>query len=265
MKIYKIEITQKDIKKYKIQNTDSGYIIDELAFSVGQWTSNDMDENNIDYQPSEPYMFNFEDDMLENTKTSEQLYKLAKDLGVSLNANWERLASEKGLQVGATVALLNSDQWEELLTAYEDRLRSDYTGSISDEWNKELQGDIDSYHDNLYNEWLNGGRDSKGVVYEISKYYTENTDGEYGNKTHVYTFTMEEEDIQNAKDHGYNKNQLKSFLLSQIKESSDAKKRKEIQEREERKARWDKETVYKKDRAEREVKEREDKLLTHTA
>ena len=91
-----IDIKPKDVEGWNFSS--SGQVIDELAYCAKQWESNDLWESNIEYEPNEPYNFNYEDDLLENTKTSDQLYKLAKDLRISLNANWERIANEQKIQ-----------------------------------------------------------------------------------------------------------------------------------------------------------------------
>ena len=255
-----ITISKKDIKDFSF--SDSGQVIDELAYCANQWTSNDLMENNWGYEPNEPYMFNYEQDLLENTKTADQLYNIASILNVSLNANWERLADEQGLQAGACLALNNEQLWNKLLEAYEYNLQSNGTESFSDNYNKELQDAILSFNDDPYEEWLNGDhRDFTGVVYEIAKYFTDERDGSYDQKNDTYAFTLNDTDIENYKDQGYRINQIKKALLSDIKASGNARKSKDQAENEKRKAERERLAQYKKEQAEQAEKERKEKLL----
>lgn len=271
-----ITITEKDLNKYKpVWTSDagkeyphsfspSGELIDELAYACGQWTSDDLWDNNFEYEPNEPYHYNYEKDLFEHTKTQEELYELAEELDTGATIPTKKTK----LQAGAYMALNNPDQWNDLLKAYTSRLQEDRTDGISEAYNKQLQKEIYSYNNDLYREWLYGGqeRDNNGVVYEIAKYFTEARDGSYikydpKTKTDAsYTFELNEEDIENAKDLGYKKNQIKSYLIGQIIDSCKAREYKDKQKNEERKAERERLAKYKAEQAERAKAERIAKL-----
>jgi len=217
-----ITITEKEFNKAKIKNkliyksTDdkeyahsfspSGMLIDELAYCAGQWTSEDLYCNNCEYEPNEPYNFNYENDLFENTKTDKDYYNLNVLLKVSYIPSLHNVAIHgSDLQCGAFIALNYPDQWNELLDLYTEKLKGDRTEGISKKYNDELQKEINRNSDYLYREWLNGDhRDYNGVVYEIAKYFTDERDGsytKYDNKTKTdasYTFTLNEDDIEKA-------------------------------------------------------------------
>lgn len=257
-----ITITQKDIEKNKICNSPSGELIDELAYSAGEWTSEDLWGQNFDYEPSKPYSFNYEADLFEATKTLTQLQGLANSLDISIN---EGLFSGMNLQAGAYCALHMPEKWQELLTAYTEKLDEDGVDGISKAYNKELQDEKDSFNEDLYQEWLYGDhRNYNGVVYEISKYFTEERDGSYDKKSGEYTFTLGEEDIQNYKDAGYKKNQIKGALIDEIRSAGNARNQKEKVEMEKRKAERERLAIYKKEQADKAEAERKAKLLAMT-
>jgi len=262
----KITLTQKDIEKAKIQNSASSMLIDELAYSAGQWTSEDLYQNNFDYEPIEPYMFDYEADLLANTKTEEDIYRVIKELGIGMNANITTLAKKAKLQAGAWIALEQPEFFSTLLEAYTSYLKEHGTDqNISKDHAKELEEAKDSYYDDQYREWLNGDRSNyAGVVYEIAKYFTDERDGSYDKKAGEYTFELNEEDIENAKDSGYNKRQLKAWLLDSVRNSGNAKASKDRQEREERKAEREKQTAYKAEQKASAEAERKAKLLSMT-
>lgn len=275
-----ITITEKELlkaypkvegQKYKHCFSPSGMLIDELAYCAGQWTSEDLCENNFEYEPREPYSFNYEEDLFKATKTGDQLYAMAQKLEVSINANWSRLCKEQKLQAGACVALNNPGEWSNLLSAYTEKLQADGVDGISEAYNKELQDEKDSYNDDQYREWLNGDhRDYRGVVYEIAKYFTDERDGSYtkyneATKTDAsYTFTLNENDIETAKDNGYNKNQLKAWLLDSIIASGNDREREDKKKREARKEERERLAIYKKKQAEEADADRKAKLLAMT-
>ena len=252
-----ITITPKDIE------TDSS-LISELAGASKQWTEYDLWENNFEYEPDEPYDYDYETDLFEHTKNARDLYILATTLEISLNANWERLAKEQKLQAGACVALNNQEQWDELLKAHKEKLQTERTDGISESYNKELQESIDSYQEDLYREWLYGGRerDNNGVIYEISKYFTSNTNGQYDEKTGSYTFVLDEDDIQNYKDIGYKASQFKRALIDDIKTAIINVRTNSKLEQEKMKAERDRMKAYKAERAQQEAEERKAKLLS---
>ena len=256
-----ITLTQKDIEKHNIQNSSTGNIIEELAFAIGKYIPFD-DCNYYDYAPTEPYNYDFEADLLAHTENGDALYKLAQTLGVSLNANWSKIAYANNIQAGACVALNNPEQWQELLTAYTEILKDNQTDGISEKYNTEMQKELDSYYDDSYIEWLNGDRSNEGAVSIISKYFTDNRDGSYNKKENTYTFCIDDDTLQDYKDNGYTAAQTKRALLDSIKESSDAQKEKDRAENEKRRAEYAKTKAYKEERAKKEAEERKQKLLS---
>lgn len=257
-----VTITQKDIEKRDIQNTDSGYIIDELAYACGQWTSNELYENNFDYEPHEPYCYDFEADLFEHTKTKEELNNLAERLDVGCTLSKRK----SNLQAGAYMALHNPTQWQEMLTAWESALRMQDDWSegnfFSEKYQKELEEDKQSFHDDLYKEWLNGDyRGFHGVVFEIAKYFTDERDGDWDEKKAEYTFNLNEYDLEKYKEAGYRSNQIKRALLDEIKSASDSRCAKDRADREKRQKEYAETKAYKEQRAKEAEEERKKKLL----
>jgi len=100
------------------------------------------------------------------------------------------------------------------------------------------------------------------VVSEIAKYFTDARDGSYDNKSDEYTFTLNEEDMNTAKDSGYNKRQLKAWILNYIQNAGESHASRDRQASEKRKE----ERAIKKEREDRRAieksKERKAKLLS---
>ena len=259
-----ITITQKDIEKAGIQNSDSGFLIDELAYSAKQWTSNDLFENGIDYQPSEPYNYDFEADLLKNTKTWGMLNNIASQLGGCTIPSLITVARSK-LQAGAYMALNNPNEWEKLLEAYTDELKTNFTDGISQEYNEALQSEINDYEKQQFKEWLNGDYTNyRGVVYEISKYFTSNDEGSYDQEKNEYTFALDDEDVENFVDMGYHKNQFKKALLDHIKGASDSHRADERVKREKAQAEFKRLAEYKAEQTKANEKARKAKLEAMT-
>lgn len=258
-------------KDYRHTFSASGELIDELAYCAGQWTSEELWNNNFEYEPREPYMFDYEADLFEHTKTDKQLGKICVALANDDILKCTRTEDGDNLQTGAYYALHYPEQWAELLKAYTEKLNADGVDGISEAYNKELQDEKDSYSDDQYREWLNGDhRDYRGVVYEIAKYFTDERDGSYAKYDHKtktdasYTFTLNEADIETAKDYGYNKNQLKSWLLGEIISAGNAREYKDKIKHEERKTERERLAIYKKEQADKAEAERKAKLQAMT-
>lgn len=250
-----IVITQKDIEKAGIQNSESGMLIDELAYSAKQWTSEMLYSENIDHEPSELYNFDYEDDLLENTKTREQLKYILQKLEIDMPIGL-KVQNACNLYAGAQVALNSPDEWNEILEAYTEKLKDERTDGISKKYNKALQDELDDWHNDRYSEWLNGDRDYIGVVKSIAKYFIDSGQGEYNKKYHEYTFLLNDYDIEKAKDDGYNKRQLKKWILQSIMQSSENRAYADKAEREQRKAERERVAQYKKEQAEKADNER---------
>lgn len=271
-----ITITKKDLlkaypkvpdQKYKHTFSASGMLIDELTYCAGQWTSEELYDNNWEYAPRKPYSFDYEADLFEHTKTTTELLELASRLLVYIVPNDAMLKQKPPLQAGANCALNNHEKWAELLKAYTNALKEDSTDGISEAYNKALQDEQDSYNDVQYSDWLNGDRNYAGVVYEIAKYFTDARDGSYtpyDSKTKTdasYTFTLNECDINTIKDGGYKTNQAKKWLIDSIISAGNAREYKEKQEREKRKVERERIAIYKTKQAQEAETARKEKLL----
>lgn len=265
-----ITLTQKDIEKAGIQNSPTGRLIDELAFSVDQWTEEDLYSNNFEYEPNEPYNFDYEKDLFTKTKTLSDLHNVNEyceafsvEFISKITDDYDKKKSK--LQIGAFIALNYPTEWNDLLKEYTDKLNEDRTDGHSKDYNEQLQKEIDWYWNDMRKEWLYGDyRDYAGVVREIAKYYTDDRDGgKYDEKTGDYTFYFDEtcEQVDNWKNDGYKKNQYKRALLAFIKYYSNNQKEKQRAEREKRKEQREKEQAYKKEREQQAEQARRDMLL----
>lgn len=270
-----ITITQKDIEDLKLCNSASGMLIDELAYSIGEWTSDDLYENNLDYIPYEPYDYDYEADLFEATKTPEQFSGLVAKL-CSPNLYISFTKEELGnMQAGAYCALKYPNEWETILKAYKDELQSNGTDGISEAYNKQLQKEQDEWNDDQYHEWLHGDyRDWDGIVRMIAKYYTEDRDnGEYtpyNDKTKdeaSYTFEMDEEYLHeeycgcgDTFETCTEKMDYKKQILSVIQAKSNARKEKDRIASEKRREERKKQAEYQAKRKAEDEAERIAKL-----
>lgn len=259
-----ITINQKDIEKAKIQFSDSGYIIDELAYSAGEYTSEQLYCENLDYELSFPYYFDYETDLLDNTKTLQQLTDILEKIDYNFDTSKIKISGANSLQAGAQVALNYPDDWNEILETYTEKLKDERTDGISSEYNKQLQSELNDWYDDIYRAWLKGDRDYIGVVKSIARYFTDYGEGEYNKTNHEYTFVLSEYDVEQAKNNGYNKRQLKKYLLDTIKNKGEERQYKDKQEREKKKAERERLAQYKKEQAEKEYQARREKLLAMT-
>jgi len=134
-----ITITQKDIEKAGIQNSESGMLIDELAYAAKQWTSEQLYSENIDYEPSFPYCFDYEADLLENTKTLQQLTGILEKIYYNFDTSKIKISGGSSLQAGAQVALNYPDEWSEILEAYTEKLKDERTDGISEKYKEQAE------------------------------------------------------------------------------------------------------------------------------
>ena len=259
-----IKITQKDVKDFGYSMT--GRVIDELAYCANKWTEEDLIENNWEYEPLEPYNFNYEADLLSNTKTLKDFYSLQVNLGITPFVKLNKAFLNSKLQAGAFMALNYPDKWEELLNAYKENLKENRTESISESFNKELQKEIDEYYDNLTNEWLYGDyRDYEGVVIGISNCFTESRDnGIYITKDDIYILYLDKNFIEEAKEAGYSKREVKKYFLQIAKNKGFARKQEEDLKRQKRQEERKRLAEYKEKQKQEEKAEREAKLKTYT-
>lgn len=263
-----ITINEKDLKKYDLTFSPSGRVICELAYASKEWTEDDLTNNNFKYEPYEPYSFNFEDDLLENTKTQKDFWNIWHEVkGIPIEIIDFNDTKEK-LQAGAFVALYHAEIWNDLLNAYTEKLKEDRTESISKAYNEQLQEEINSFWDDMNREWLYGDhRDYIGVIKSIAKFW-EAEEGHYDQKTDEYTFTFNEDYAKETLEE-YNGKKLtqkafKEYLLGEIKDSSEVQQRKHKEEREKRKAERERLAQYKAEREAEAIKERKEKLLKLT-
>ena len=264
----KITLSQSDLSKYKISNTSSGTVIGELAYSAKQWAEDDLYENNIGYEPSEPYQYDYENDLLAHTKTNAQFSALVTKLCSPFLYMSFSEKETKDIQVGAYCALTHPDEWTRILKAYTELLKQDRTESISEEYNEALQEEVGDYYKQLHKEYLYGDRDQCGVIKEIAKYYTEDRDcGSYDKKSDEYTFEIPEafmrEELETYRGHDANTidlNEYKSYLLGSIASASNARKAQDTALALKRKAERDALALYKKAQAEKADCARKEKL-----
>lgn len=142
-----ITIKNTDIKEH---GSDSGLLIDELAFSAGQWTEEDLFNNNVDYENSSfDYVlehFDFESEFIK-TLTKKQARKYKNDLSKFQDDLYDFTQELKEL-------------------VYDDELEAK---------NKALYDELEEskkyFWEDLTKQWLYGDRDSRGVIAEIGRYY----------------------------------------------------------------------------------------------
>ena len=267
-----ITIKEKDLIKRKnthegtmkdyplVAFTNSGMLIDELAYSAKQWTSDDLQENNFEYEPNEPYQFDFETDLFSNTKTSKQLEKLCKVIDFDISKDTTKVKNNQNLQAGAYYALNYPEKWQELLKAYTEAVKDQDINEIiiSKDYAKELQEARDSFHDDLYHEWLHGGqeRDNNGVLYEIAKYYgAESVDYDKKNAGEI-TFTYEQDNRIDTDE-----KISKAWLLDQIFSASEMRRYKDDQVNAKRRAERERLAIYKAEQKTKAEADRKAKLL----
>jgi hypothetical protein len=290
-----IVITQEDIEKKNKQGdnlsscTSSGELIDVLAYSANEYTREDL-YGYADGEPNEPYTFNFESDLLNNTKTKEQLknvmYALTTETkNFHANAFFDRVFENENIKnYGAYFALHYDYEFRDLLEAYTNDIKENKgglygEGKISSEaYQKELQDAIDSYYEDITKEWLYGGqqRDNNGIVYSIGKFYTGDnaSEAEYNEKENTFSLVLSAIDIHEnvcgcSDFDSYNTNiecpnikdiDLKAYILDQIKSACESRKIKETKEREARTIEQERLTTYKAKQKAEEESERKTKL-----
>lgn len=228
-----IKISDKDIKEH---GSASGLLIDELAFSAGSWTENDLFENNYDYEKgSYDYVlehFDFEGEFLK-TLTKKQAREYAKNLP----------KFETGLAIykGALTELI-----------YDEEALTKKCKALADE----LEESREYFWKDMTKEWLYGdnGRNSNGVIDEIRKYYGAE-DTTYDHKkgdSFSFIFDVEEfhekfcgcgeeaEQCENFKTNDY-----KDFLVDSINIDIENAKRSNERKREEAKIERERMSKYK--------------------
>lgn len=262
----KILLTQKDFEENKIQYSSSGYIIDELCFATNWYDYEDC--NSYEYSPSEPYDFNFEKDLLENTKTPEDYYKIINEL-YGEESNRDRYRNDEiygtPLQTGAFIALNYPETWDEILEEYTDQLKEAKEESISESYNKEMEKALSDHEDYMYDQYLYGDQSWGGCIYDIQKKFWDGTYHRYAYDKKNHTFEIDlEADTEELKENGYKWNQGKKYLLDWIERESVKHAEKNSEERKKRREEWNRKKAYQEERRIREEEKRKQKLLSLT-
>jgi len=266
-----IKITPEDIKGLNFTNT--GRVIDELSYSAGEWTEDDLFMNNLEYEADniEPYNFNFEDDLLQNTKTMPAFKKLLATLKIDIEENTTKVNDQSNLQAGAYYAINYPEAFNNLLKEYTAKVKEqlyNYDIILSAQYQKEIEENRESYQREEYNEWLYGDhRNYRGVIALISKYYTEDSEaGSYNEKEDIFTFTIDKEtakeELEAYQDGNFTIAKYKIYLLEQIKNKINNRYEKDQAEKRKRKEEREKTEAYKKQRKAEEEAERLAKLKT---
>lgn len=274
-----IKLKTEDIKK---TYSPSGTILDELAYSSGQWTEEDLRQNNFDYEHEGfDYViehFDFEDSLLKATKTEKGLSEIILLLRTNTNQLFENEKTD-GLQAGAYYALNYPNQWNTLLKAYESKCKeemynefysNEFLTDYAPELKKELQEAEDSFWKYITREWLYGdnGRNSNGILYEIKKYWEAEeiifNEKNWDEITLIFEDEQVKDDLENWDGGKPTIKNYKEYLLTRISDHSEYRNEKEKRQREERKAERERLTAYKKSQAEAREKERKEKLLKLT-
>jgi hypothetical protein len=103
------------------------------------------------------------------------------------------------------------------------------------------------------------------VIVRISKYFTESRDnGSYNKKDDIYILDLDDNFIEEAKEAGYSKREVKKYFLQIAKNKGFARKQKEDLERQKRQEERKRLTEYKEKQKQEEKAEREAKLKTYT-
>lgn len=266
-----ISITQKDIEKAKISRSETGMLIDEIAYAIGQPTS-DCIYNYNEYIP-EPYNFDFEADLLENTKTEKDVANLLKKLDSNALAGTTAVHGRPNLQAGAYYALNYPEHFNTLLQEYTQAVKygDTFTGDvISKQYQKEKEEAEADYYDEQYEEWLNGdyAGNYRGVIRHIIKYFDLES-VTYSTKTPTDIIFEVDNEIATQQLEDYNgkkltENNYKAYILETIKYQSEARNYKEEKERETRKVERERLAIYKAEQKEKADQERKERLLKLT-
>jgi hypothetical protein len=266
----KITINEKDIaKKY----SDSGALIDELAYSAGEWTSSELYENNMDYEPVEPYQFDFEADLLANTKKLHELRDLTDKMKFEFPIG-TKVDGARPQTAGAQIALYSPEAFTELLQAYTEAVKEQHGSDtiLSPQYEKELQEAKDSFSEDQLYEWLFGDyRDYAGVMKMIAKYYGAESVDLVDRKQPFMsdiTFTFDDEQIEEIKsDNDFDtltEQELQQYIINSISDASYSKHAEHKRKSEARRLEHEKEQAYKAERAKQAEEVRKAKLLAMT-
>lgn len=163
-----VNITAKDLKE---KHSMSEMLIDELASSIGSWTSDDLYENNLDYE------FQTEDAAIKE-------YNFEPDFIASMNKTERKKLTQ------------NMAEYDAKLKAYEESAIEAWRNDHDDTTplGKEIQRWIDAEHKQMRHEWLYGDYrgNSKGVINELQKAY--NAELNYDEKADAMSFEIDKQE-----------------------------------------------------------------------
>lgn len=272
-----IKLTTKDLKKDFSANEE---IIDNLAYSIDDWTQEDLYANNHDYELENISRtvideFDFEESCLNylNNKTEEEAEAI---LRASSKADLE-LYKKQDLKLGAFIALNFLEWFDNEVKKYKEKNIEDI--NLGETGIKELQKQIeearDSFRTDVYNEWLYGDRSSSGVIEKIREAYKAE-ELNYNEEEDIATFIFDEEELHETYCGCYEDEQgecemwkslqendikeIKSWLVNDIYNSSNELHLIKIEESKKRKIEREKQAKYRQERKEEELHERNTRL-----
>ena len=255
------------MKKYpRVPFSMSGLLIDELAYSAGQWTEDELNENNMDYESESVHY------LLKEWKNGNAEDQFIHWLETAKNEPRDKNYKKSRLMFGAWLALHWPKSFETRLNDYIERVDSAFWDDDElEELAPELRADktkaAESFWQNLTHEWLWGDRNGRGVVAEIGRVYGAE-DTEYDHKRgDVFSFEYDPEtlhgrycgcveDAEKCKE----KMNYKHELINEIYAAANSRRAKDEAEQEKRHTENKRTAEYKKQRAEESKAEREAKL-----
>lgn len=272
-----ITITDKDILKGRECVTASGMLIDELAYSAGEATQDDLDPDFYGQDEAIEYVVkehNYETELLQQTKTPDQL-----SLMCAVLSNSAYSVPKDVKHAGAYLALHEPENFATVLDAYRDKCKeeawnyydSDFLRGGAPDLVKELREAVDAQNEQNHKEWLHGDhRDYAGVLSLIAKYYGASERLEYNEKKgDSVVFTFDDNSLYESVTGEYSREEgakmpsmavCKEWLISAITSSINAKHEKNKAEAAKRKEERERVTAYKAERQAQEDRERREKL-----
>lgn len=289
----KITITSKDILDKRNIASMSGMLIDELAFSAGEATEDEIDPEDYATQSAVEYVskeYNYERALLNETKSAKRLLDLCSALSDSTTVAFSFPVPKNTKHAGAYLALNEPENFALILEKYEAKCKeeayqyydnafltgySDKSGGYAKDFAKEIQDSIDAQQTQNYKEWLHGDhRNYAGVLSLIAKYYGADEALDYDEKTGdsvVFTFDDEylKSEMQEYADDGVDpilctSKECKEWLISQIQSAIDSKYAKRKRDNEARKIERERLTAYKAEQQAQEDNERRTMLTKLT-
>jgi hypothetical protein len=168
-----VTINDDDVKS---SNTDSGYYLDEIARGLELWDSLELDENNLEYfDESVKYVLdNYDFETAFINWANENPNEIFKSSNVG-NARDKALFESQELKAGAFLALTFPDWFSDELDKFEEAEKE----AVSDNEptrssvGQEAETAYSDSQESLYSEWLNGDRNSIGLLDTLSQHLTD--------------------------------------------------------------------------------------------